>query len=357
MKVPIWLLSVLVAVMAYLALWPVPMSAQRWGPVDEVNADRLPGPEPLDSGLTTLPLPQSQGPEDVAVSPDGQITTGLADGTLWQWSEGAGWQMLGHTGGRPLGLDYSSDGTLYIADAIKGLLRWQTDGTAQTLLAGDELGPFGFVDDLAVDPRGQIYFTDASRRFPAQRFGVADGSVRDLLAHSQSGSLYRFDPASGQLDTLMTGLSFANGVTLSHDGNSVLVCETGRYRIWRHQISGGQAGQSSIWIDGLPGFPDNISRAENGGYWVGLVAPRDGLLDALAPYPALRDVIQRLPAALRPAAKRHGQLLWLNENGAIGRHFDDPKGTFAFITGAEHAGNRVYLTSLHEPALAILPAP
>ncbi|MBY6185193.1 SMP-30/gluconolactonase/LRE family protein [Marinobacter hydrocarbonoclasticus] len=357
MKRRVWLFSVLASALAYLSLWPVSPPARQWQPSAAIEPEALPSPSLSAGSLHLLPLPEGLGPEDLALSPQGNLVTGLENGTLWEYHSDAGWRQLDDTGGRPLGLEFGADGTLYIADALKGLLARSPDGNI-TQLVSEFMGvPLGFVDDVELDSDGRIYFTDASAAFPASVFGVEEASLRDLLAHSASGRLFRFDPADHSLTLLMDGLSFANGVTLSHDGNSVLVSETGRYRIWRYHLKGPKAGEQEVMIEHLPGFPDNISRSADGGYWVGLVAPRDALLDALGPYPAMRDLIRRLPAQLRPEAKRHGQLLELDKTGQIRQRYDDANGRFAFITGALATPGRIYLTSLKEPAIAALPLP
>jgi hypothetical protein len=57
---------------------------------------------------------------------------------------------------------------------------------------------------------------------------------------------------------LLKDLYFANGVALSANEDFVLVNETYRYRISRYWLKGEQAGTQDVFIDNLPGLPDNL---------------------------------------------------------------------------------------------------
>ena len=53
------------------------------------------------------------------------------------------------------------------------------------------------------------------------------------------------------------------------------------FRVHRVFISGPKKGSTEVVIDRLPGFPDGISRASDGNYWLCLVAPLSPLLPLL----------------------------------------------------------------------------
>jgi sugar lactone lactonase YvrE len=72
------------------------------------------------------------------------------------------------------------------------------------------------------------------------------------------GRLLSYNPASGETKVLLKDLYFANGVALSANEDFVLVNETYRYRITRYWLSGDKAGTHDIFIDNLPGLPDNL---------------------------------------------------------------------------------------------------
>lgn len=71
----------------------------------------------------------------------------------------------------------------------------------------------------------------------------------------------------------VSGLWFANGVAVSKDGSFVAVVETNGFRVHRYWIKGAQKGKHDILISNLPGFPDGISTAPDGGFWIAILAP------------------------------------------------------------------------------------
>lgn len=60
-------------------------------------------------------------------------------------------------------------------------------------------------------------------------------------------------------------MAFANGVVLSDDEEFVLVAETMKARVLRYYLKGPKEGTFDIFVDGLPGLTDNLSRDGKGG--------------------------------------------------------------------------------------------
>ena len=108
--------------------------------------------------------------------------------------------------------------------------------------------------------------------------------------------MIRFDLETGKVRILDDQLSFPNGVQLSADKQSVLVCETTLVRVIRHWIGGNSAtiGKSEIFIDNLPGLPDNIRATSSGNYWIAFASVRHenqpSLLDRFRNWPRLRAI-------------------------------------------------------------------
>ena len=109
--------------------------------------------------------------------------------------------------------------------------------------------------------------------------------------------LIRFDLETGKVRILDDQLAFPNGVQLSADKQSVLVCETTLARVIRHVIGGNSTGvgKSEVFIDNLPGIPDNIRLTSNGNYWIAFAMIRHqgqpSLLDRLRNWPKLRKIL------------------------------------------------------------------
>jgi len=339
--------AVLLVTLAYLAAWPVPAEPVAWVPPpssgftgDFTPNHELTAAELLDAG--------GEGPEDVAVAPDGTLYTGLLDGRIMRLPpHGSGATTFARTGGRPLGLRFGAEGRLLVADTQRGLLSVGGDGAVTVLADGHGGVPFRLADDLDVGADGTVYFTDASTRFSV------DDSIADVVEHRATGRLLAYDPGSRTTRVLLDGLCFANGVALAPDQSFVLVAETACYRVRRLWLRGPRQGASEVVLDGLPAFPDGITGDGAGTFWLALVSPRNRLLDALHPRPALKKALLRVPAVLRPGPKRYGFVLAIDGDGRVIRNLQDPAGgTAAFVTNAVPHAEWLYLGMLHGRALA-----
>lgn len=345
------LLLMLVAALAaaYLTLWPVPIEPVAWNPPP---APGFSGPYALNNALTgskRLLEGFGIGPEDIAFDAAGNLYTGYDDGTIAQVPAGGGEpNLFASTGGRPLGMVFDDRGRLIVADAFRGLLAVRPDGTVSILATGADNLLFGFADDLDIGPDGTVYMSDASTKFG---YGA---DVLDLMEHGGRGRLVAYDPETGATEVVLDGLQFANGVTVAPDGSHVLVAETGAYRIRRLWLEGPSAGSSDVFIDNLPGFPDNINFTDRNTVWVALPSPRLTIADKLAPRPFLRKVTVRLPEALQPAPIRHGFVVELDRDGRPLRSLHDPSGGVALVTSVMERDHRLYLGSYKETSLVVV---
>lgn len=341
----------LAALLAYLLLWPTGMEPVAWTPPP---APALEGDYAYNEklkGIQKLAVGAGKGPEAINVDAVGRLYAGYADGRVLQLTaNGGNYTEMVNTGGRPLGITFGPNGGLVIADAKKGLLHLGRKLTE--LVTEAEGGPFGFTDD-ADNTRldKNIYFTDAS-----SKFGYGQ-HMRDLLEHGPNGRLLEYNVATQQTRVLMSGLHFANGVAVGPDDEYVLVNETGEYRVHRYWLKGPKAGTHEVFIDNLPGFPDNITYNNKGVFWLALFAPRDAMLDELLPGKLyLRTVLSKLPRFLQPKPKRHAFVLGLDTAGKVVANLqyagDD---AYAPITSVREHGPFLYFGSLTYPAIGRLP--
>lgn len=345
---------VIACLVVYLAFWPVSVRPVAWEAPE--NAEYT-GDFTQNNRLEALELIELEGrtgPEDADVGPDGLIYVATHDGEILRIEKDGAVTSFAQTQGRPLGLEFAADGTLYVADAYRGLLA--VDGTGQiTLLSNrtEDGSPVLYADDVDIAADGTVYFSDASTRFGAEADGgTLPASVLDLVEHSASGRILKYDPVSGKTTVFAEGLNFANGVAIDQTSETVLVVETGAYRVWRFPMDG---GPGQIILDNLPGFPDNINNATDGTFWVGLVSPRNAIMDNLSNKPSLRRVIMRLPDAMKPAPTRYGFILRIDAEGRVLETLQDPKGNYALTTGAVTLPDgRIAVTSLTEPVLGLL---
>ncbi len=355
--------ALLALLILYLCFWPVPIDPQSWdAPVDVGYVGDFAPNEKL-ANLDRLDIGDIHGPEDVAArmidgalmlfvsSQDGVIRTiDLESGT---------YETFAQTGGVPLGLEFDSANNLIIADAFKGLLSAAPDGTVTVLTNSAAGTPILYADDLDIGPGGIIYFSDASTKFGAEAAGsTMAGSLLEIMEHGSTGRILAYDPADQTTRIIKTGISFANGVAMSPDGQSILVIETGKYRILRIWVNGPRDGETDIVMDNLPGFPDNINPGPDGTYFVGLISKRSEILDDLSSAPFWRKMVWRLPAFMKPSAQNYGFIIQMDDKGNVLQTWQDPSGAYPQATGAIAPGDGwMYVTSLNAEYLGRRPFP
>lgn len=346
-RVGIWIVLILAATLVYLLLAPVPIAPAAWTPP---TAPALSGQYEKNSRLSPvqkLSLGEGHGPEDVALDAEGKIYAGLEDGRIMVLeADGAQPRVFANTGGRPLGLIFDRLGNLIVADAIKGLLSVNKIGEVKLLAGGADGVKFGCLNDLDIGTDGTVYFTEASHKFPMAQH------VHDLLEHQPNGRLLAFDPQTQHPRTLLEDLYFANGVAVSPDQTFVLVAETGKYRVRRVWLKGPDVGQSDIFIDNLPGFPDGISSNGKDRFWLALVTPRQALFDRMLPYPFLRKMVVRMPKFLQPAPQRYSFVLGLDSQGRVVDNLqNDAADCYAQIANVVERDGTLYFGSIGEDTI------
>ncbi|MGB5828751.1 MAG: SMP-30/gluconolactonase/LRE family protein [Pseudomonas mandelii] len=337
---------------AFLLLFPTKVRPVAWTPppapslTSGVYADnqRLKGVERVGPA-------DIEGPEALLLE-DNVLITGLHDGRLIRTSlDGKDTKVLADTGGRPLGLARHPNGLLVIADGVKGLLSLDAQGRLIPLTTSAGGVPFGFTDDVAIDKSGHYaYFSDASSRWGYGKDGEA------IIEHGGDGRLLRYDFQTGKTTVLLDTLEFANGVTLGPDDSFVLVNETGAYRIIRFWLSGPNAGTHDVFIDNLPGLPDNLAFNGRDRFWVALYAPRNALLDATAQHPFVRKMIVRALMVLPKPVEKRAFALGLDLDGKVIANLQDAStGNYSPITTVREYGDWLYLGSLKAKNMARLP--
>jgi sugar lactone lactonase YvrE len=315
-----------------------------------------PAPKRARAKRGDTPLPQQQviqiggeGPEDILIGPDGAAYTGTAEGAIRRIRLDPGGgpprvDVVAQTGGRPLGLEWLPDGRLLVCDTHLGLLAvdlTRDPAPVETLV--NEVGgtPLVFLNNSAVGADGTVWFSDSSSRFGVENWRA------DVFEHSGTGRLVCRTP-SGKVDTVLTGLQFANGVAISPDGSALFFAETSAYSLTRVMLTGPRQGQHEVVKDNLPGFPDNISLGADGLIWVALASPRDRLVDLLAPAPPwLRKAAWVTPEALQPKPKMFS---WAQayhpDTLELVYDLQGQQAGFGMSTGVREQDGRVWLSSL-----------
>lgn len=332
-----------------------PFRAARWTPPPPSRpVPRRSDPSTLPP-LRRIPLP-GEGPEHLALSASGDIVAGLADGRIISVpsdaTDAGQARLVADTGGRPLGMVRHGDDAFVVCDAKRGLLRVETSPQARVEVLCDTVGGerLTLCSNVAIAQDGTIYFTQSSRRFPLERYKA------DLLEHTATGRVMRY--RDGAVDVLLDELNFANGVVVTPDQQSLIVAETGAYRLVRLWVAGPIAGTSETFVGELPGFPDNLTITGDGLVWAGMASPRDPLLDWLLPRPPwLRSAMAAAPPSLLPGPKDLAWALGVDQSGEIVHDLRGWRAGYRMVTAALQHGDRLYLGSLTERAVAVLDLP
>lgn len=354
-------ISTLFLLTLYLTLWPVPIAPTYW---DAPQSEGYTGPHKVNNRLAEMKfieLNNYNQPEHI-VYRDNWLYAAMKGGEIIRVRpDGTESEVVVNTGGRPLGFDFDSKGALIIADPLYGdhgglLQVTELDGEGEIELLTDSAGgyPIQFADAVVVSKSGLIYFTDASLLMKAKEIGdVGKAAELDILANSSTGRVLEYNPKTQQTRVLMNNLSFANGIALSEDEQSLLINETGKYRVWKldvtaENISALELNKSAqIIIDNLPGLPDNIMQGKDGRYWIGLVYPRNDFLDYSANKPWLRSIAMRLPNFLLPKGNGYTHVISINESGDILADLQDPNGSYTQITGATESEDKLFFHHLN----------
>jgi sugar lactone lactonase YvrE len=366
-KIAFFVLTLVALAVLYLLAWPVPIAPVAW---DAPAAPGYTGPHAVNTRLAHLQiidLNGEVGPEHIQFGPDGKLYTTVASGNILRMNaDGSAQQVFANTGGRVLGFDFDAKGNLIAADAVKGLLSIAPDAKVTVLTNSVNGDPIRYADAVVVAKNGKMYLSDASTRFaPKDWGGTFEASVLDILEQASTGRILEYDPATQTTRVVAGGISFANGVALSQDGQTLFVNETGKYRVWKIAVTANRldirtlatqpSAQASVLLDNLPGYPDNLMRGLDGKIWLGLAKPRNPTIDALAQKPWLRSLTLRLPRVLWPIPKAYGHVIAFTEDGKVVADLQDPSGAYPETTAITETKDRLYVQSLHAHGLGWLP--
>ena len=336
----------------YLALTDAPIAPLAFAPPLAPKMTGVLAPNEDLLRAEYLAKGQVHGPEDFDFDSAGVIYTGTLDGKIVRIHPEQRVEPFAFTGGRPLGMRFDARGNLIVVDVAKGLLSIARDGTITTLATSAEGQPFKLADALAIAGDGRIYFSDATS------YPLGKNEIFEILEAKPFGRLLCYDPATQTTTVLLRDLYFANGIALSREEDFVLINETYRYRITRYWLKGERAGTSDIFIDNLPGFPDNISANADGSFWLALFTIRKPIADRIHPYPFAKKLLARLPKSLWPKPSYYGLVLALDAQGRITRSLHDPSGKhLREITSVRERAGHLYFGTLHDDHLGRLAIP
>ncbi|GAV64780.1 LOW QUALITY PROTEIN: Str_synth domain-containing protein, partial [Cephalotus follicularis] len=291
-------------------------------------------------------------PEDISVDSEGILYTATRDGWIKRLHKNGSvedWKML--NGDTLLGITTTKEGGLIVCDTDKGLLKVTEDGV--TVLASHVNGSkIRFADDVIEGSDGSLYFSVASTKFGLHNWYL------DLLEAKPYGKLLKYDPLLNETSILLEDLAFANGVALSRDEDYLVVCETWKFRCLKHWLKGETKGKTEIFIDNLPGGPDNINLAPDGSFWIALLQLASPGWEFIHTSKASKYLVarsQKLIMLVNGVFKK-ATVINVDSDGKVLKKFDDHTGkVMSLVTSALEFEDHLYLGSLNTNFIGKLP--
>jgi ribose transport system permease protein len=276
----------------YLRMADAPSAEAGSGTEFELNS-KLSAAEPIGLG-------EVEGPEDVILDRDDNLYCGTRHGEVVRFfaPDYKKSEVFAHVGGFPLGLAFDRDQNLITCVGAMGVYSISPDREVTKLTAETKRSLTSIVDDaelrdpndLDIAPDGMIYFTDSTKRYNAYDWTL------DSIENRGTGRLLSYNPKTGVTKTLLDGYRYTNGVAMAHDNKSLFFCETWACSIHRYWLEGPKAGTAECVFRNMPGYPDNINRSSDGGYWMAWLGMRTPTFDLSLRHPAMRKrMTRRLP--------------------------------------------------------------
>ena len=357
--------ALLAAVMAvYLLTWPVPIDPVAWdAPVDRGLVDPFAAPMTGCGAARGIALGEHSGPEDA--------TLGLRTATCLRQrrrvasslsiDSGGRYDVFADVGGRPLGIETAPDGALIVANAYVGRAAHQCPGRLchHAARQGCGTGRWSTRTTSPLRRTARSTFSEASTRFGAQRIrrhlcGLASGchgTRRPRAGHRVSAGHRRRARAS------WSGLNFANGVAISDD--QALPAHR-RDRLLPHPEAlaarRSRLAAPRSWSTICRVFRTTSITACRADYWIGLVAPRDSLLDAASDI-AVAARNRAASAGEVPAGGRLHRRMCSRVNGDGDVLMDLQDSQARFSSADRRSGDRAtrsFLTALFGRELGVL---
>jgi gluconolactonase len=151
--------------------------------------------------------------------------------------------------GWPNGIAIHQDGSIYITDYRRGILRCDPKtGRVEDFLTHNQSEGFKGVNDLTFARNGDLYFTDQGQT------GI----------HDPTGRVYRLG-TDGRLDCLISNGPSPNGIVLDPQDKVMYVAMTRANCMWHCPLKGGGISKAGVFAV-LPGIhgPDGLAMDEAG---------------------------------------------------------------------------------------------
>jgi len=338
-------------------IWPARIDPEYW---DEPEPPAMAGPLAANDRLSRAEVfAGAAHVEGLLPDQAGGAYVNGEDGELWHFSpDGSRRRIATLPANRLISLDFMRDGRI-VAAGGDGLYAIDPQTGAHELLSqGAPARPFGFVNDVAVGPDGLIYFTDSTIRWA--RPGNTPAYLNDMLENRPHGLVLCYDPATRRTRVIAEQLYYPNGVTISPEGDHLLVAETYRYQLRRIWLSGPRVGGVETFAANLPGMPDGVAYAPDGRILLGMSAPRLPSMRWMHRNPWLLSMLTKLPEPLwrnQDHPRHRGYIAVLNGDGAVIDSLQTQENRFGIVSNvAPGPDGGIWFGSLTHPLYGRLPA-
>ena len=307
------------------ASWQPPVK-----PVIEIN-DKLLSSKKID-------LKGWYGPEDIVFDKQGNLYCGVhigkqdfSDGKILKITPGGIIKVFYNADSWVAGLHFDSNNNLIALSHKQGLICISPDKEITVLANKDEKDrPFLIPNGLDIASDGNIYFSNTSHE---SAYDIKYGR-KLIMELKPNGGLYKYDPVTKKVTMLIDGTYFGNGVVLSQNEDFILMTETTKYRIIRYWLKGKKKGETEIFVDNLPGFPNGISIRKDGSFWLGFSTKRNDALDKIHPKKGMKKFVYCLPEFMQPKQDEYGLILNISAEGKILSVLNDTTGKVIPEAGA-----------------------
>jgi len=179
-------------------------------------------------------LSNVKGAEGPLTTPAGDIfMVSLGQGEILRLNSAGKVSVHGCTGGKPAGLQLHADGSIWVADMVKGILKVTAKGEIEPVVTEFDGQPIRGCNDLVFDSKGNLYFTA-----PAGSSGEPGGAVGEVFFRSTSGEVKRIGD----------GYAFPNGITINPEEDLLIFAETFTHKLWAADLSApGEIAQWQVW--------------------------------------------------------------------------------------------------------------
>ena len=264
--------------------------------------------------------------------------------------------------GELTGFAFDADGGLWLTVVTSDggtLCRASSDnwGTSvEQVVTQLDGAPLGMLSAVEVGPDGMVYFAVAAQ---AGAENGLDSALRtELIAHTGTGSIYVYDPASRTVECVLSGIAGASGLALDASAGTLYVSDLGSRCVWavdasaRDLTAGGKGCTAPF--SGLPGYPGALALDEDGTLYISYRWARSDWLESHSGTTLLRGVALRLSQTMQenlfslPAGSTCAEAVdpasgqWL-------RTFSGKSSSACTAVGIE--GNRVYFGASEEKEL------